>query len=738
MFDFLRKGNKTIRDPKLEKIRLALEKKEQSLKEKERLIRHAEALEEELARYKEYEEEITRKTAEWKNAEKIFADERKVIENKKKALKEKEDSLKKREAKVAERGKEFELREEELLRHESALEKSEERVRLTIAQLESKKLQLEEHVLAQKRLIADGQKELSVLEAQKEAILVQKHDAEVLFDKNKEVKRILADKDAMLKNKEAELLNSIKAFELGQSVRLREVDKKIQQEERASQDSLGKLEKEYAVVDFERVELEKTINSQHELLASLEIQCRDVETRLNEKQAKIDAAKKELASADAGLKDFENMQWELEKKRHALEKQERSWEKQFEASRQKLRQKEVEVLQRERALASQASSVASRERQLASIRAEKAELEKQKQEAFVVLKQRESYEAEMRRLAGENEKKLNDVRIEMERLHVVRDDFKKKEQLEKALSKARDELIEQKSIVQNDAARMRESLALISKERENKLDGLRSEFVIMKKEKQKIEALVEKDMAVLKEKENEVVKMLDDFEKERQRLEAEENIIVKRVHLFEREKKQHETVENKLNEREKFIKSCETELEKQGEYIARVIERQKNLDDVEQEVKQLEKQKSELEAWMKRVSSELLIEPPVDKEKFMKEEPGVVSEIEENPDEALGAIARLQVKKERGLAKTSEVDVEIKKIIQKKIPVLMRKEGPARLNILLVNAKDKISSGQIGEAKILIREAEMLLGRVKDAELRRNYGYDLKELKTNMKLAVLA
>ena len=738
MFDFLRKGSKTIRDPKLEKIRLALEKKELALKEKERLIRHAEALEEELARYKEYEEEITRKTAEWKNAEKIFGEERRVIENKKKALKEKEDSLKKREAKVAEKSKEFELREEELLRHESALEKTEDKVRLTIAQLESKKLQLEEQVLAQKRLIADGQKELGVLEGQKEAILVQKHDAEVLFDKNNEIKRILADKDTRLKNKEAELLNSIKAFELGQSVRLREVDKKIQQEERASQDILGKLEKEYAAVDIERVELEKTINSQHELLASLEIQCRDTETRLNEKQAKIDVAKKELASADAGLKDFENMQWELEKKRNALEKQERSWEKQFEASRQKLRQKEVEVLQRERALASQASSVASRERQLASIHAERAELEKQKQEAFVVLKQRESYEAEMRRLAAENEKKLNDVRIEIERLQVVREDFKKKEQLEKALRKAHDELLEQRAIVQNDAARMRESLALISNEREDKLDGLRSEFVIMKKEKQKIEALVEKDMSVLKEKENEVMKMLNDFEKERQQLEAEENVIVKKMQLFEREKKQHEAVENKLNEREKFIKSCEVELEKQGEYIARVIERQKDLNDVEQEVKLLEKQKSELETWMKRVSSELLIEPPVEKERLMKEEPGVVSEIEENPDEALGAIARLQVKKERGLARTSEVDVEIKKIIQKKIPVLMRKEGPARLNILLVNAKDKISSGQIGEAKILIREAEMLLGKVKDAELRRNYGYDLKELKTNMKLAVLA
>lgn len=654
------------------------------------------------------------------------------------------------------------------------------------------KLRLDEQLLAQKRLIADAQKELKGLDAQKESILSQKREAEIILGKDTELKKVIAEKDAKVRSNEAELLNRIKAFEREQALRLREIEKRIASEERDGQDRLKQLEKEYAAAELKRAKLEKTVSSQHELLASLESRRRDAETRLNEKYTNMDLAKKELIAVKAGLKDFEDMQLELEKKKSAFEKQEKSWEKQLEIAWQKLRQKDVDLLQRERVLASTASSVASRERQLAAIHAEFTKLEQQKQEALVVLKQRSVYETEMRRLAIENEKKLSEIHDEMQKLLMAREDIikkefvlkekekvwlsrqkeqeffvakemdkqqallekeksllekkrrdvegklQRKEQLENSLNAARDELLAQRSVVENDVTKMQESLALIKKEREDKLHDLRSEFMIMRKEKQKIQALVDKDVDVLKDKESEIMGMLEDLEKGRQSLEAEENSIVKKVQLLEREKKQHDIIDNKLTGREKTVSTKEKELEKEWQHLARLIQRQSDLKAVEKDVQELEKQRDELEAWMKRVSAELLIEPIVERDKLVKEDSSVVSKSTEHPKHALQQIARLQAKKERGLAETREVDAEVKKIIQKKVPALLRREGPARLNILLTTAKGKISNGQLGEAKILIREAEMLLGKVKDIELRRNYGYDLKELKTNMKLAILA
>ena len=100
-------------------------------------------------------------------------------------------------------------------------------------------------------------------------------------------------------------------------------------------------------------------------------------------------------------------------------------------------------------------------------------------------------------------------------------------------------------------------------------------------------------------------------------------------------------------------------------------------------------------------------------------------------------IANLQAKKARGLVETREVDSEVRKIMQQKVAAAHKKESPARLQAIVANAKDRINNGQIGEAKLLVKEAEMLLNKIKDADVRRSYGYDVKELKMNIKLAIL-
>ena len=64
------------------------------------------------------------------------------------------------------------------------------------------------------------------------------------------------------------------------------------------------------------------------------------------------------------------------------------------------------------------------------------------------------------------------------------------------------------------------------------------------------------------------------------------------------------------------------------------------------------------------------------------------------------------------------------------------KKGPEGIQLLIDDARVKLEQGDTGSAIRLASEAELLIERLKDIE-KQTFEYDLRDLKTSIKLAML-
>ncbi len=250
----------------------------------------------------------------------------------------------------------------------------------------------------------------------------------------------------------------------------------------------------------------------------------------------------------------------------------------------------------------------------------------------------------------------------------------------------------------------------------SKIQLLAENKSFVREELKKLAALKDKDLAIMREKEAELLQTVEKMERERQKLLGEEKKIVDKSSFYEaalsrfnNEKKGLEKKHRDIVAKEKELQKGRLELQKERELaraerqgLAEQRERLKKAVNVKKGFLELERQHDLLEKEIEKERAELkaLSLKVAGKEKALRGAPA--EEVFEEP----------APKPQKQELKTSPI---------------------AEFDSLMNAAKEALGSGNLNEATRLAVELELICGRIKDVER----SYDVEELKINIKLASL-
>lgn len=251
----------------------------------------------------------------------------------------------------------------------------------------------------------------------------------------------------------------------------------------------------------------------------------------------------------------------------------------------------------------------------------------------------------------------------------------------------------------------------------SKVELLAGNKAFIREELKKLVTLKDKDLAIMHEKEAELLQTVEKMEQERQKLLGEEKKIVDKSSFYEaalsrfnKEKKGLEKKHQDITAKEKELQKERLGLQKEGELarterqrLAEQRERLKKAASAKRDFLELEKQHGLLEKEIEKERTELkaLASGVAGRERALREAPAAEEGFEEPAP-----------KPQKQELKTSPI---------------------AEFESLMRAAKEALSTGNLNEATRLAVELELICERIKDVERR----YDVEELKTNIKLASL-
>ena len=268
------------------------------------------------------------------------------------------------------------------------------------------------------------------------------------------------------------------------------------------------------------------------------------------------------------------------------------------------------------------------------------------------------------------------------------------------------------------------------------------------REKKSIGKLVEGDVSVLSEKEDEISKSIKEFERDKKRLRAEEDKVVDRVRELERVAHQHNKIEQQFRERETALKQFEQSLEKKEALLTNALKKAAEIrkktqaaqdkilrvKEVKADIKRLEALRSELDWTVERESRKV-----ISLGGKLKSTQSKINEFKVFKDPEPVKPARKAIP-HRFTPAEPEMEEHIYEPPQ-------RREGheegtpaarPSEIPHLLNQAHDAIAMKDVDRAKQVLAKLQHVHSQLRDGESKRTLGYEILDLRTSLKLALIS
>ncbi len=601
--------------------------------------------------------------------------------------------------------------------HASAMQKEQVRIQQLRKNEQDLKLNIGalEHAFEEKR---------SVLDQRKDAISRLTKDLNVLLMRRSEIDRIEASlKEAIAKDRSlrAEIVKKEQRVQEGARI-ISKQQEDVEKYMRLLKDLRSQIEQGTPMrkqMEAEIADRRKVILKAERDLADMEDAVKDAiaakeglqkksaevslkERKIAEAESRIDAKKKELERLSMGAEEIHKSQEELrafvEEKKHILEELKSAIAQNSQSSREahdnalKSKTAEHDLMVAQRSADKKLKALESKEQSLIS-----------RESAFV-----------------EHEKALKEA--------------------SRMLSKDKDEL-------SNEVGARKAEMLLVQQEWEKKIQELRAEKSELQREKQDVRKLVEDDVIGLKDKEDELVETVAMFEEDKKKLMDEEKSVMRRVVELERAKAAYERENKSLTGKEKrivdgerivqkgmsFIESEKRKVEQEKDKVYRSRELKKMLPQMERRYEELRRNISKAEA---RLIGESIKPSKINafrqrerelsvKEKGIELEVGRLVEQERE-------VEQLEQRKDRAFSEYLREEVE--RVTQGRPG---REIVHPEIHAMIDDAREKVMQGNVDGAIRLIAEAELLVDKVHNPSQKRLLLYDVRDVKTSIKLATL-
>jgi chromosome segregation ATPase len=302
-----------------------------------------------------------------------------------------------------------------------------------------------------------------------------------------------------------------------------------------------------------------------------------------------------------------------------------------------------------------------------------------------------------------------------------------------ALKSTIDELEKLKLGMEEDVAARKGELASLKQEWDSALAALRDEKDFLSSQKTEINQLVKGDIAALKEKEQELLGMINDFNKDQSRLDREERAILARIRLLEKDQKVLNSTKESLVEREQKLVAQE----KTAKKILAAAEKAKSLASelpkMRREASVLKKQVAKLErAAIKYGASRAAVHAARVTRTLQRMrtpevglEPAAVETAAEAP--ALEAAPELEARSAAPAVRAARAGRHKERAAA---------TGHDELHSMIENARSAVQSGNVQSALAILDDLESAARRLSEED-RRQLSYEIKDLRTSIKLAML-
>lgn len=741
-------------------------------------------IEKQVRTLKEREKEFDKRVKELHAMQMNQEEQEKLLETKAKLLSTKSAEIKSREATLEKEESEFQSKKKTLLKELHALQHD---INITEQKREEKVTQLHNlrHVVdelnakaKEQEHIVDVAKEKSAVVAELVHSIAQKREQLRVMENEERIMLSNLKKMERIKSSLEESVGALEAKQqkvLQDTSDLRKEERVLRSETKEYRELVRKKEVWKQELDAEKIELadlKKLLEKKNALL-------KERETELADSVAKVEKLKKSLLDKDAHLLREEKRLYEREalvqEKAQILEKQEKEVQgykaqlELLEREKEKVKSLRDEVDIKLKKLQSLDKVIRQKEAGLEQVYEERkqildAEFKKQKSIWDQTIKGRkkeleEEYQkrsseleasylkkvAEAERLAKEKELEHKKKVAEAERL-AKEAQAKEKEIMghkkewlnrEQEIKEAFEYIKREKMQLDEDAKIAREQYETLVAEFEKRKAWMEENKAAVDDEVKRLQRLQKNDLKLLKEKEEELAKVIAHMEKEKKTYKGAKE-------RFETQGKVLKDREYNLAQWQEQLNAKETELRKREEHVHKMklgIERHQK---IKAEIPELERRHAQLlklvgDAQAKVIGLEL---EPITIRQELKEQAREVQEravrVEEEEKQVRKAKAQLRREEKRFIV---EAQPALKAALKREEPLTPIIEEapelpPQGLTGVLADARAALESNDVERAIRLVAAAEVLIDKSTKDE-QRSAMYDIRELKTSIKLASL-
>ncbi len=500
--------------------------------------------------------------------------------------------------------------------------------------------------------------------------------------------------------------------------------------------------------------MEEDVGERKQHLAELKVKIDQAIVMKRQLDADVASAKKSILTAERELADMEDAVKSVINTKEQLER------------------KSVLLRDREKRLADQESRIEQKKSELGSLRQETEGAKKSRQELIALLEDKKHVLEELKTAIVQNHQSIKELhesereaRKSAQDLISAQSESDKKLKLlesrekelmrreaaivdhDKALKEAAGMLGKDKKEFADEVNARKAELLLLRQEWEKKFKEFQGEKSDLQREKFDVRKLVESDVLALKDKEDELVEAIAMLERDKDKLQAEEKSLLKSISELEKVKdsleREKQTIASKekrvlggervLQKGIKFIDDEKRKIEKEKDMIYRARELKKILPKMEQRYEELRGSVSKTEARLMEVGtrpSAIRTFKEREKELQMREK-GVHMEFKKLIEKE-GEVEALEQRKERAFSEYLREEVE-----RAQLGKPGRESPNPEIHGMIDDAREKVMRGNIDEAVLVLSQAEFLVDKLQNQEQRRLFMYDIRDLKTSIKLASL-
>ena len=478
----------------------------------------------------------------------------------------------------------------------------------------------------------------------------------------------------------------------------------------------------------------------------------EIEKEIEGKTSQLSSFQKELKKIEQRLEEFEKIKETLDAQRAQLDERGKAlaqFDRELKMREIGAAKKEHDVIQREQQL----SALAPLQERIAKDMMEKKRLAQEVkdmlQENNKKLEGVHATEASLRKLQTDLARRQREFAGRTREVQLKEKEFVRREiewlETEKRIREARDELVKQKTDLEEEIKFKTQELSRLKSEWDGMIGALKSAKEDIHKEKMDVRKLVETDLKSLAEKEDETVQLVRELEKDSIRLEENQKAIVGKVRIMEKSKKAYETALTKLREKEKQVMHQEALAKKMLAYT----EREKTIVDAQRaKIKESKELRTDVKTLDARYRELLGLTQKAERKAMMygvrvKEQETVSKKeklLERREKQLQEQAWKLSLREQTLESKREEVVKEyLQEAVEKTFAAapLIGERYP-KIHQMIDSARKNLEHGDIDTAARIVVELELLAEQIKNPEEKRLVSYDIKDLKTSIKLASLA